>query len=135
MTHEFHLPVRVYYEDTDAGGMVYHANYLRFMERARTEWLRGLGHEQDALRQQGVLFIVHSVAIEFVRPARFNEMLDVSVRVEAVRGASVKVQQTILNPSDEIVCEATLRIACVDADTFRPRPIPETLLPELAYGG
>lgn len=132
--NEFHLPVRVYYEDTDAGGVVYHANYLRFMERARTEWLRQLGHEQDELiKTEGLIFAVHSVTIEYLKPARFNELLDVSVRITELRGASLNAQQEVLNQAGELLCRAEVRIACVDAGTLKPRPIPKTLLPELNY--
>lgn len=132
--NEFHLPVRVYYEDTDAGGVVYHANYLCFMERARTEWLRQLGFEQDELiKAEGLIFAVRGVTIEYLKPARFNELLDVSVRITELRGASLCAQQEVCNQAGELLCRAEVRIACVDADTLKPRPIPKTLLPELNY--
>ncbi|MCS3904186.1 acyl-CoA thioester hydrolase [Methylohalomonas lacus] len=136
MTTEFHWPVRVYYEDTDAGGVVYHANYLRFMERARTEWLRSLGHEQDVLRAEGVIFIVRSAALEYIQPARFNDLLDVSVNIREYRGASVAIKQTIKNEkTGETLCEGNIRIACIDAETLRPRPIPKHLFSELSHVG
>lgn len=132
--NEFHLPVRVYYEDTDAGGVVYHANYLRFMERARSEWLRQLGFEQDELiKTEGAVFAVRDVTIEYLKPARFNELLDVSVRIDEVRGASIATQQEVRNQAGDILCRANVRIVCVDAGTLKPRPIPQTLLPELNY--
>ncbi len=135
MQNEFHFPVRVYYEDTDAGGVVYHANYLRFMERARTEWLRALGYEQDVLREDGFIFTVRSASLEFIRPARFNDQLDVSVTIRKIRGASVTIQQRITDQSGETVCEGDVRIACVDAGTLRPRPIPKNMFPELCHVG
>lgn len=135
MQNEFHWAVRVYYEDTDAGGVVYHANYLRFMERARTEWLREQGYEQDVLREQGLIFTVRSAALEFIRPARFNDLLDVSVSIKKIRGASVDIKQTITDQSGATVCEGDVRIACVDAATLRPRPIPENMFPELNHVG
>lgn len=135
MQTEFHLSVRVYYEDTDAGGVVYHANYLRFMERARTEWLRSLGYEQDALRNEGVIFTVRSAALEFIRPARFNDLLDVSVQIKQLRGASVDIYQTIGGEAGEKFCEGDMRIACVNADTLKPRPIPKYMFPELSHVG
>lgn len=135
MQNEFHWAVRVYYEDTDAGGVVYHANYLRFMERARTEWLREQGYEQDVLREEGLIFTVHSAALEFIRPARFNDLLDVSVSITKIRGASVDIQQTITDQTGETVCEGNVRIACVDATTLRPRPIPKNMFPELSHVG
>lgn len=135
MTTEFHWPVRVYYEDTDAGGVVYHANYLRFMERARSEWLRSLGHEQDSLRRDGVLFTVRSAALEYLRPAYFNDLLSVSVTIEQYRGASVCIYQTITNPSGKALCEGHIRIVCIDAETLKARPIPKHLFPELSHVG
>ncbi len=86
------------------------------MERARTEWLRSLGHEQDVLRAEGVIFIVRSAALEYIRPARFNDLLDVSVNIREYRGASVAINQTIKNEeTGETLCEGDIRIACIDA--------------------
>lgn len=135
MQNEFHWAVRVYYEDTDAGGVVYHANYLRFMERARTEWLREQGYEQDVLREQGLIFTVRSATLEFIRPARFNDLLDVSVSIRKIRGASVDIKQTIIDQSGASICEGDVRIACVDSVTLRPRPIPKNMFPELSHVG
>lgn len=135
MPNEFHLAVRVYYEDTDAGGVVYHANYLCFMERARTEWLREQGHEQDVLRARGLIFIVRRAALEYLKPARFNDLLDVSVAVKEYRGASLDLQQRITNQNGETICEGEIRVACVDAETLRPCPIPKNMFPELSHVG
>ena len=100
----FFWPVRVYYEDTDCGGVVYYANYLRFMERARTEWLRALGFEQDVLAtQHGVIFAVRSVALDFIRPARFNDLLRVGAGVVERRAASLTFAQEVaaMKPGDD----------------------------------
>lgn len=128
---EFFLPVRVYYEDTDAGGVVYYANYLRFMERARTEWLRALGFEQDVLAaEQGVIFAVRRVRLDFLRPARFNDALRVSARLLRRGRASLSFAQEVTREQGEHepLCSGQVQIACVDARRFRPCPIPEPLL-------
>ena len=132
--HELVWPVRVYYEDTDAGGVVYYANYLKFMERARTEWLRSLGFEQDRLREEeGVLFAVSHVRVDFRRPARFNDLLAVSVRLAERRKASLTFHQEVrgVGPAGEPYCSGEVQVVCVDAERFRPRPIPKPLLAEL----
>lgn len=125
----FVWPVRVYYEDTDSGGVVYYANYLKFMERARTEWLRARGLEQDALLQeQRVMFAVRSLTVDYHRPARFNDLLVVNSRIVEEGGASFLFEQTIQrDASAEILCSARVRVACVDAETFRARRIPRQL--------
>lgn len=128
---EFRWPVRVYYEDTDAGGVVYYANYLRFMERARTEWLRSLGFEQDRLvREQGIIFAVTEAELRFLRPARFNDALEVVARVIERRRASLRFAQTVAR-GGELLCEGRVQIACLDSAAFRPRPIPDELLKEI----
>ena len=121
----FSIPIRVYYEDTDAGNVVYYANYLKFMERARTEWLRALGFEQDELsRRDGVLFAVRSARLEFLKPARFNDLLQATVQVNQRGRASIIFAQEIRR--DELtLCEGEVKVACLDAATFTPRPIPE----------
>ncbi len=125
---QFTFPVRVYYEDTDAGGVVYHANYLRFMERARTEWLRERGFEQDALRARlGVLFVVHRVKADFLKPARFNDQLEVSVEVTRRGQASIEFRQAVSRGS-ELICDGQVRVVCVDATSFTPQALP----PEVA---
>ncbi|MCP1674088.1 acyl-CoA thioester hydrolase [Natronocella acetinitrilica] len=130
----FHWPIRVYYEDTDSGGMVYHANYLRFMERARTEWLRSLGFEQDALRREpGVLFVVHSMDIRFRRPARFNACLNVVSSLLKRRRASLTFDQRIHDENDQAICEATVTVACIDANTELPTALPDALIAEFSH--
>jgi acyl-CoA thioester hydrolase len=128
----FRWAVRVYYEDTDSGGVVYYANYLRFMERARTEWLRSLGFEQDRLaRETGILFAVTDVELRFLRPARFNDALEVTARVVERRRASLRFAQTVLRGGETLV-EGQVRIASLDAASFRPRPIPDAIIEELS---
>jgi acyl-CoA thioester hydrolase len=131
---EFAWQVRVYYEDTDAGGVVYNANYLRFMERARSEWLRTLGFEQDALmRDPGILFAVRSASLEFRRPARFNDLLAVSVRLVERRRASLVFDQEVRRAGDACValCTGRIRIACLTADSLQPCPLPERIIKEI----
>jgi len=128
----FVWPVRVYWEDTDAGGVVYYANYLKFMERARSEWLRALGFEQDVLRDEaGVVFVVRRVEIDYLSPARFNEQLEVSVRLHEMGRASLSVRQELMRGSTRLA-EAVVTLACVDAVRFKPVKIPEPLLQALA---
>ena len=131
----FSLPVRVYYEDTDAGGVVYYANYLKFMERARTEWLRSLGFEQDRLRsREGLLFAVRRAEIDFLRPALFNDQLRVTVDLSGIGGASLTFAQAILRDSDNrVCCSGLVRVACVDDKTLRPKRIPHHLSAEIAH--
>ncbi|BDZ74118.1 MULTISPECIES: tol-pal system-associated acyl-CoA thioesterase [Methylophaga] len=128
---EFVWPIRVYYEDTDSGGVVYHSQYLNFMERARTEWLRSLGIEQSTLRhEQGLLFAVHSMQINYRRPAVFNDALHVTSRLQKRAGASIVFEQSIYR-GEELLCDALVRVASLDAETFRPKPIPNFILTEL----
>ena len=125
MTTPFSWPVRVYYEDTDAGGVVYYASYLRFLERARTEWLRSLGFEQNLLRHEhNILFAVSGLNIDYRLPGRFNDLLAVSVRIARQGRASLSLVQEVTRGVDEILCLASVKIACVDAASFKPRPIP-----------
>ena len=127
----FTLTIRVYYEDTDAAGVVYYANYLKFMERARTEWLRALGFEQDELaRRDGVMFVVRSADMKFLKPARFNESIDVDVAIAKHRGASVTFAQRARR-ADTLLCEAEIRVACVDAATYTARALPPALIARL----
>lgn len=128
---EFSWPVRVYYEDTDAGGVVFYANYLKFFERARTEMLRSLGFEQDSLRdRENLLFVVRSVAIDYLKPARFNEQIDVSAKVVEYKKASLTFEQAITRQQD-LLCTGIVRIACLDAQHMRPKPIPNDILQQL----
>ena len=135
MSKVFSIPIRVYYEDTDTGNVVYYANYLKFMERARTEWLRALGFEQDELsRRDGILFAVRAAKIDFLKPARFNDLLQATVQVTKRGKASITFAQEIRRESLTL-CEGEVRVACLDAATFAPCPIPESLRARLDSGG
>ena len=124
----FYWPVRVYYEDTDAGGVVFYANYLKFFERARTEMLRALGFEQDDLIAKNcIIFAVRSIEVDYLRPALFNEQILVSAEVVLAKKVSVTFEQAITR-GDDVLCKSTVRIACLDAKTLRPKEIPENLL-------
>lgn len=131
MQQPFAYTIRVYYEDTDAGGIVYYANYLKFLERARTEWLRSLGFEQDALAQRdGVMFVVRSANLEFLKPARFNDLLEVTAAISRFGGASMTFAQTV-RCSEELLCEAEVRVACVDATSLGPCALPRAFATRL----
>ena len=149
----FCFPARVYWEDTDAGGVVYYANYLRFLERARTEWLRAAGISQQALaREQGIVFTVMSVEVHYRRPARLDDELLITCSAQRSGAASVSFAQRILrrssgtadavdglrdedganSPPDAVagalLAEADVRVACVDAQSFRPQRLPQFLI-------
>ncbi len=128
---DFSWPVRVYYEDTDAGGVVFYANYLKFFERARTEMLRSFGFEQDVLKdEQGVLFVVRSVNVDYLKPARFNEQIAVSAKIVEHKKISLTFEQVITRQQD-LLCTAIVRIACLDAQSLKPKPIPNVILQQL----
>ena len=129
----FVWPVRVYYEDTDSGGVVYYANYLKFMERARTEYLRSAGFEQDQLRRDdNLLFAVHSIQVDYRQSAVFNDLLEVTAEIREQRRASLVFFQQVLRATESApLCTGHIRIACVDADSFRPRPVPESIISSL----
>ena len=122
---DFSWPVRIYYEDTDAGGIVYNANYLKFLERARTEWLRQLGIEQDQLLQLGVAFVVRHIDIEFRNAARFNQRLTVSCQVAQQKRASLIFSQEIADETGRTIVTAKVTIACVNITAMKPIAIPE----------
>lgn len=147
-TKEFSWPVRVYYEDTDSGGVVYYANYLKFMERARTELLRSIGYEQDQLQQElGIIFAVHSANIQYKKPARFNNELNVLTSITSLGKASIDFKQSIyLGPSQEmavstgsvspelpaeLLSEAEIKIACLNATKFTPQSIPASIIEKI----
>jgi acyl-CoA thioester hydrolase len=126
----FSWPVRVYYEDTDSGGVVYYANYLKFLERARTEWLRAAGFEQTALaHDHHVIFVVRSVAIEYVKSARFNDLLEVTVDLREVGRSQVVVAQTVTRQGKgtDLLVQAEVKLVCVNDQTFKPARIPEVI--------
>jgi len=130
----FRFPVRVYYEDTDAAGVVYYANYLKFMERARTEWLAALGFPLAAFeREHGVVFVVHRCEIDFHLPARLNDALDVTVETAKVGASTLKARQQVLRGAD-VLTSALITLACLDAARWRPVRMPAALAqhPEIA---
>lgn len=129
-THVF--PVRVYYEDTDAGGIVYYANYLRFFERARTEWLRELGIEQVELLEQSVGFVVKRVEMDNIAPAKFNDLLSIQTQVVELKRASMVFEQQLLHSSGKLLVSARIRVACVDLEKMKPLAIPSFILGEIS---
>ena len=132
----FTWPARVYWEDTDGGAIVYYANYLRYLERARTEWLRARGYSQQALaREPGILFTVVSLQVDYRAPARLDDLLLISCEPKAEGPASLRFIQRIYRSDDEgaagqLLVEASVRVACVDARTLRPRRPPDFLVAE-----
>lgn len=145
---EFSWPVRVYYEDTDSGGVVYYANYLKFMERARTELLRSMGYQQDQLQQEpGIIFAVHSANIQYKKPARFNDELNVVTSITSLGKASICFKQSIyLEASHQtdtstgfvssgllarLLSEAEIKIACLNAKKFTPQIIPASIIEKI----
>ncbi len=124
--------LRIYWEDTDAGGVVFYANYLKFFERARTEWLRSLGFGQQQLRDEtGAIFIVSDTRVRYLRPARLDDELTVTVEVQHAGQASLSIAQVAWR-GEERLAEGEIRIGCVDAGSFRPRRIPEALVRVMA---
>ena len=131
---KFSVPFRIYWEDTDAGGVVYYANYLKFMERCRTDWLRALGIDQLQLRAGRQLqFAVVSVAVDFLRPALLNDEILVTAELERLSGATIVFKQTILRAGVQLI-DASVRAACLDSGTLKPRPIPKDLFVEWRNG-
>jgi len=129
----FFWPVRVYYEDTDASRVVYHAAYVKYFERARTEWLRALGFSQHVLHDElGVVFTVASIEVDFLRPGRLDDELQVAVSVEQVRGASLTFRQELHRKGEGApLARAQVRVGCVKAETFRPCRLPEDFVKHL----
>ena len=129
-SHHVH-PLRVYYEDTDAAGIVYYANYLRFIERGRTEFLRTLGHDQHALMREGVAFAVRSVSAEFLRPAKLDDLLRVETEVASLGRAQMTFVQRILRDT-ELLLDAKIRVVCIDPVRGKPIPMPRPIHDQLA---
>jgi acyl-CoA thioester hydrolase len=130
----FSIPCRIYWEDTDAGGVVYYANYLKFMERCRTDWLRALGIDQNRLRAERRLqFAVVSITVDFLRPAILNDEVLVTAELERLSGATIVFKQTILRGDVQLI-DANVRAACLDSGTLKPRPIPKDLFVEWRNG-
>jgi acyl-CoA thioester hydrolase len=129
----FMLPVRVYWEDTDAGGVVYHANYVCFFERARSEWLRESGLSQGSLKdQQDLVFAVRAMKIDFLKPARLDDLLEVTIERIELRPASLVFQQRIVRAADGLLLgRAEVRCACLSAGEFQPRALPPAIAEQL----
>ena len=130
--NNFIFPIRVYYEDTDAGGIVYHANYLKFFERARTEFLTHIGIEQDDLLDKRIAFVVKRIEIDNHFPARFNQRLAVHSRVKQLKKASVIFEQSIYNEDARCICESITLVACVNLNKMKPIPIPSVIFEEIS---
>lgn len=131
---EFIWPIRVYYEDTDSGGVVYHSNYLNFMERARTEWLRSMQLEQDELiNEYGIMFVVRSLSIDYQKPALFNEALLVKTTIQKLAKASIIFEQLILREyGEQVLTKAIVKIACLGITEKRPVALPEAVYKKFA---
>lgn len=125
---EFHFPVRVYIEDTDAGGIVYYVNYLKFMERGRTELMRSLGYDKPAILDEGKLLVVHSAQVSYRKPARLDEELTATASFGKLTRTSVIFRQRILrrggSGAEEVLCEGDIKVACVKAESMKPTAIP-----------
>jgi len=129
-----HWPVRIYYEDTDMQGIVYYANYLKYLERARTEFLREKGFEQDYLiEEQGIAFAVRSVQMDYIKPAKFNDELIVTTEIKKLKRVSLVFYQTVIRPAhnNEIINTATIKVASLDAHSMKIKPIPTNMIEQL----
>jgi acyl-CoA thioester hydrolase len=127
----FSLPVRVYFQDTDAGGVVYHANYLNFLERARTEWLRAHGYSNAGLMKEfGMVFVVRSMKLDYLKPALLDDLLDVTAQIKDIGRSRLTLMQTILR-RDEVLTEAEVHLVCVSLASFKPASVPEILRMQL----
>ena len=128
---QFVLPVRVYLEDTDAQGVVYNASYFRYLERARTEWLRDHGVEHNRVREQeGVIFVLVGIEVRFTRPARLDDMLYITAELAKMKGARVILDQSVRreSPDGELLCRGVAEVACLDPEQLRPRRVPAVLV-------
>ncbi len=127
----FAIPVRVYYEDTDAGGVVYYANYLKFFERCRTEWVRAAGCDQSRMASEDdTVFVVRKAQCEYLRPARLDDLLEIDLEVEKLTRVRVVFRQHVRRNGEELVT-GTIEIACVKCSTMTPTPIPDVLYQQL----
>jgi acyl-CoA thioester hydrolase len=123
----FSWPVRVYFQDTDAGGVVYHANYVNFMERARTEWLRTFGYSNAGMMKElGVMFVVRSMKVDYLRPAQLDDLLTITALVKEIGRSRVTLTQTVVR-GEELLTEGEVHLVCVTADAFKPVSVPDVL--------
>lgn len=133
MTEEraFEWPITIYYEDTDVGGVVYHANYMKFFERARTELFRSIGVSLNELMTQKVSFVVRHMDVDYLKGARLDDQLIVKTWPETVRRASIEFCQVLVNSQGQTLCKALIKVACVHPDTLKPIKIPENIMSEI----
>ena len=131
----FNWPVTVYYEDTDAGGVVYHSNYLNYFERARTEMLRSIGVNQQILLQQDIGFVVRHIDIDFFQAARLDEQLTVLTFISEIKRVSLTFAQEVMNSDGQILSKATVKVACVKSSMMKPTTIPQFIITELTKNG
>lgn len=131
VSHQF--SIRIYYEDTDAGGIVYYANYLKFFERARTEWLRELGIEQDTLLLNSIAFVVRKVEMDNRAPAKFNQLVCVTTSIAKIQKASLVFEQVLHDESGKLLVTSLIKVACVDILQMKPHAIPANILKELKH--
>ncbi|EKO3563747.1 tol-pal system-associated acyl-CoA thioesterase [Vibrio metschnikovii] len=129
----FDWPITVYYEDTDAGGVVYHANYLKFFERARTEILRSLGFSQQRLLEQNIGFVVRTANVDFIRAARLDDQLTVKTSVVELKKVSLTFCQELVNPNGQLLCKALVKVACIDNQKMRPTGLPQSMILEFTH--
>ena len=129
---EFSIPVRVYIEDTDAGGIVYYVNYLKFMERSRTEFFRALGYHKPAILDEGLLLVVHSAQIDYHRSARLDDELSVTTGIIKLARTYIEFKQQVFR-NQELLCTGIVRVACVDASVMKPRAIPAHMHQQLTH--
>ena len=130
--HPFSIPLRVYIEDTDARGIVYYLNYLKYMERSRTEFLRSLGYDKPAILDGGLLLVVHAAQINYRRPARLDDQLQVTAQIEKLARTYTEFKQQVMR-GEELLCEGVIRIACVDANTMKPSALPVDMHKQLEH--
>ncbi|GAD89270.1 putative acyl-CoA thioester hydrolase [Vibrio halioticoli NBRC 102217] len=128
----FRWPIRIYYEDTDAGGIVYHSNYLKYFERARTEMLRVIGVSQEVLLQQELGFVVRHMDIDFLQGAKLDQELTVLTHISQIKRASLDFCQEIVNLEGRVLCKATVKVACINTAKMRPQAIPSFMITELS---
>ncbi|CAG20933.1 tol-pal system-associated acyl-CoA thioesterase [Photobacterium profundum] len=128
----FKWPITIYYEDTDVGGLVYHANYLKFFERARTELLRSIGVSQQELFKNKASFVIRHIDMDYLKGARLDEQLIVQTCVETVKKASIIFCQDLVNNAGQSLCQATVKVACVNTETMKPTAIPQFIMSEIS---
>ncbi|KQH85501.1 MULTISPECIES: tol-pal system-associated acyl-CoA thioesterase [Vibrio] len=129
----FNWPITIYYEDTDAGGVVYHSNYLKFFERARTEMLRSFGVSQQVLLEQSIGFVVRHADIDFLQGARLDDQLTVVTSIAELKKASLTFCQELVNPDGRLLCKAMVKVACIDNEKMKPKAMPQSIFLEFTH--